>query len=122
MNPFRSLLELRQRVIAQKSAHENWEERVFDPILSSGHDQLLAEAYRHRTHAFFHSLLIGCFPVVAIISYLLWDITWLTDQTFYMIAAVCTFGTIWTIRETAHHVRSHLDKMRQWLDQNDAFF
>lgn len=121
-NPFRSLLELRQRVIAQNDAHENWQERVVDPILASGHDQLLAEAYGHRTRAVLLSLLIGTFAVIAMVAYVFWDISWLTDQAFYMVLALCAFGMIWTVRETMHHIRLHLEKMRRWLDQNEAFY
>jgi len=121
-NPFRSLLELRQRVIAEKEAREDWEERVVEPILASGHDKLLTEAYRHRTRAVLLSLLIGGFVVVAMLSYVMWDISWLTRPAFYMVLGVCAFGVFWTLRETMHHVRSHLEKMRQWLDQNDTFY
>ncbi len=121
-NPFRPLLQLRQRVIAQKNAHEDWQGRVVDPILASGHDQLLTEAYRHRTRAVLLSLLIGTFVVIAMVAYVFWDISWLTNQAFYMVLALCTFGMFWTARETMHHVRQHLEKLRQWLDQNEAFF
>lgn len=121
-NPLQSLLELRQRVIAQKDVHDNWEERVIDPILASGHDQLLTEAYRHRTRAILLSLLIGTFAVVAMVAYVFWDISWLTNQAFYMVLAVCAFGMFWTVRETMHHIRLHVEKMRRWLDQNEAFY
>ena len=121
-NPFRSLLELRQRVVAQKNALEDWQERVVEPILASGHDELLTEAYRHRTRAVLLSLLIGCFVVFAMVAYVMWDISWLTNQAFYMVLAVCGFGTFWTLRETLHHIRLHSDKMRRWLDQNEAFY
>ena len=121
-NPLRSLLELRQRVVAQKNAHEDWQGRVVEPILASGHDQLLTEAYRHRTRAVLSSLLIGCFVVIAMLAYVMWDISWLTNRAFYMVLAVCAFGTFWTVRETMHQVRSHLEKMRQWLDHNEAFY
>lgn len=121
-NPFRPLLQLRQRVIAQKNAHEDWQGRVVDPILASGHDQLLTEAYRHRTRAVLLSLLIGAFLVIAMVAYVFWDISWLTNQTFYMVLVLCAFGMFWTARETMHHVRQHLEKLRQWLDQNEAFF
>lgn len=116
------MLELRQRVIAQKNAHEDWQERVVEPILANGHDKLLTEAYRHRTRAALLSLLIGCFVVVAMLAHVMWDISWLTNQAFYMVLGVCAFGTFWTLRETMHHIRSHLEKMRQWLDQNEAFY
>lgn len=121
-NPLRSLFELRQRVVAQKNAHEDWQERVVEPILASGHDELLTEAYRHRTRAVLLSLLIGGFVVIAMLAYVMWDISWLTTQAFYIALAVCGFGTLWTLRETIHHVRSHLEKMRQWLDQNETFY
>lgn len=120
--PLRSLLELRQRVVAQKNAHEDWQERVVEPILASGHDKLLTEAYRHRTRAVLLSLLIGGFVVVAMLAYVMWDISWLTSPAFYMVLGVCAFGVIWTLRETMHHVRTHLEKMRQWLDQNETFY
>lgn len=121
-SPLRSLLKLRQRVAAQKNAHENWQERVVEPILASGHDELLTEAYRHRTRAVLLSLLIGGFVVVAMLAYVMWDIAWLTNSAFYMVLGVCAFGIFWTLRETTHHVRSHLEKMRQWLDQNETFY
>ena len=120
--PLRSLLELRQRVVAQKNAHEDWQERVVEPILASGHDKLLTEAYRHRTRAVLLSLLIGGFVVVAMLAYVMWDISWLTSPAFYMVLGVCAFGGIWTLRETMHHVRTYLGKMRQWLDQNETFY
>lgn len=122
MNPLRSLLELRQRVIAQKDLHEKWQDRVVEPILASGHDKLLSEAFRHRTRAVLLSLLIGAFAVVAMVAYVFWDISWIANQAFYMVLAVCTFGMFWTVRETMHHVRLHVEKMRQWLDQNEAFY
>ena len=121
-NPLQSLLELRQRVIAQKKAHEDWQGRVVEPILASGHDQLLTEVYRHRTRAVLMSLLIGCFVVVAMVAYVIWDISWLTSQAFYMVLGVCAVGIFWTVRETMHHVRTHLEKMRQWLEQNETFY
>ena len=121
-NPLRSLLELRQRVVAQKNAHEDWQERVVEPILASGHDELLTEAYRHRTRAVLLSLLIGGFVVVAMLAYVMWDIAWLAGPAFYMVLGICAFGVVWTLRETTHHVRTHLEKMRQWLDQNETFY
>ena len=68
------------------------------------------------------SLLSGCFEFVAMVAYVIWDISWLTSQAFYMVLGVCAVGIFWTVRETMHHVRSHLEKMRQWLDQNEAFY
>ncbi|SDH06497.1 hypothetical protein SAMN04489759_1214 [Sulfitobacter delicatus] len=121
LNPFRSLLELRGRFIASRKKRESWEERVVDPILASGHDQLLTEVYRHRSRAALLSLLIGIFPLVALVAYVVWDLSLLTDRTFYTIVALCAFGTFWTVRETVYHARQHTAKLELWLEGNQTF-
>lgn len=121
-NPLRSILDYRRKIISDRKAFEDWEDRVVEPILNSGKDALLWEVYRHRTYAVLLSLGIGAFACVALVAYVLWGAAWVEDWRFYLILAVCVFGAAWVAREVTYHVRSCVKKMQVWTADNNAHF
>lgn len=121
-NPLRSILDYRRKLIADRKAFEDWEDRVVEPILNSGKDQLLWEVYKHRTYAVLLSLGIGAFACAALVAYVLWGAAWVEDWRFYLILAVCVVGAAWVTREVTYHVRSCVEKMRVWTADNNAYF